>query len=176
MVLTLAACGQSGTTWQEQYDLGIRYLKEGNYQEAILAFTAAIEIDANRTEAYLGRAKAYVSSGNTEENRSNAKADYETVIELDAEGNCISKMIYYTDGSVNIYNYYEYDDHGNILRYTSYKPDGTCHIYEYQSNGNLLSHRTDYPDGRSGIAEFNTEGIMIRHTLYHADGTTIVTE
>lgn len=38
---------ESGTdttlTWQEQYDLGLRYLSEGNYEEAIIAFTAAIE-------------------------------------------------------------------------------------------------------------------------------------
>ncbi len=42
-VLLLAACGQANTpaevvsasaevpTWQEQYDLGLRYLSEGNY-------------------------------------------------------------------------------------------------------------------------------------------------
>ena len=51
LVLGLCVCGQkAGTTptWQEQYDLGIRYLSEGNYQEAILAFTAAIEIDPKR--------------------------------------------------------------------------------------------------------------------------------
>lgn len=35
----------SPASWQEQYDLGVRYLSEGNYEEAILAFTAAIEID-----------------------------------------------------------------------------------------------------------------------------------
>ena len=36
MVLSLAACGQSTQeTWQEQYDLGVRYLSEGNYEEAI---------------------------------------------------------------------------------------------------------------------------------------------
>ena len=48
LILTLAlltACGKKAPTWQEQYDLGIRYLSEGNYQEAILAFTAAISID-----------------------------------------------------------------------------------------------------------------------------------
>lgn len=35
MVLSLAACGQSAQeAWQEQYDLGVRYLSEGNYEEA----------------------------------------------------------------------------------------------------------------------------------------------
>lgn len=51
------------STWQEQYDLGVRYLSEGNYEEAILAFSAAIEIDPMRSEAYIGLADAYVGQG-----------------------------------------------------------------------------------------------------------------
>lgn len=70
-------------TWQEQYDLGVRYLSEGNYQEAIIAFTAAIEIDPKQAPAYVGRGDAYVLSGETEENLTAAKADYEKAIELD---------------------------------------------------------------------------------------------
>ena len=62
LLLSLVACGGKGT-WQEQYDLGMRYLNEGNYQEAVIAFTAAIEIDAKRPEAYLGAAEAYVGLG-----------------------------------------------------------------------------------------------------------------
>lgn len=73
----------SGPTWQEQYDLGIRYLSEGNYKEAILAFTAAIEIDPKQAPAYVGRGDAYVGLGEVEENLAAAKADYETAIELD---------------------------------------------------------------------------------------------
>lgn len=53
-------------TWQEQYDLGVRYLSEGNYQEAIIAFIAAIEIDPMRPEAYLKAAEAYEATGNNE--------------------------------------------------------------------------------------------------------------
>ena len=46
--LALTACGKKATdkitnpgvsmSWQEQYDLGIRLLNEGNYEEAILVF------------------------------------------------------------------------------------------------------------------------------------------
>ena len=90
--LILPACGQGTAgqassaerlTWQEQYDLGVRYLEEGNYEEAIIAFTAAIEIDPKRAPAYVGRGDAYVLSGKTEENLTAAKADYEKAIELD---------------------------------------------------------------------------------------------
>ena len=65
--LLLAACGQGAEAkWQEQYDLGVRYLSEGNYQEAIIAFTAAIEIDPKRSEAYAGAAEAYAAAGDLE--------------------------------------------------------------------------------------------------------------
>lgn len=70
-------------SWQEQYDLGLRYLSEGNYEEAIIAFTAAIEIDPKRAPAYAGRGNAYVLSGEAEENLTAARADYEKAIELD---------------------------------------------------------------------------------------------
>lgn len=92
MVLILSSCGQPANdragigetpSWQEQYDLGIRYLSEGNYEEAIIAFTAAIEIDLKQVLAYVGRGDAYVLSGETEENLTAATADYETAIELD---------------------------------------------------------------------------------------------
>lgn len=87
MCLVLTACaGQSsslGSTWQEQYDLGVRYLSEGNYEEAIIAFSAAIEIDPNRAEAYVGRGDAYLGFGETEENLAAALADYEEALALD---------------------------------------------------------------------------------------------
>ena len=67
MLLSLVACGKSTEAkWQEQYDLGVRYLSDGNYEEAIIAFTAAIEIDPKRPEGYVGLADAYIGMGNYE--------------------------------------------------------------------------------------------------------------
>ena len=65
----LSGCGagqNSVSTWQEQYDLGVRYLSEGNYEEAIIAFTAAIEIDPKQPDAYLKASEAYMGMGDTE--------------------------------------------------------------------------------------------------------------
>ena len=70
VVLLAAACSGASSTengekepdkksWQDYYDLGVRYLSEGNYEEAIIAFTAALEIDPSRPEAYVGRGDAY---------------------------------------------------------------------------------------------------------------------
>ena len=46
-------------SWQEQYDVGMRYLVEGSYMEAIVAFTAAIQIDPKQAAPYNGRAESY---------------------------------------------------------------------------------------------------------------------
>ncbi len=62
LLLSLAACGAKDP-WQEQYDLGMRYLNEGNYQEAVIAFEAAIEIDPKRVEAYSGLSNTYMAMG-----------------------------------------------------------------------------------------------------------------
>lgn len=66
LMLGMVACASSAKSWQEQYDLGMRYLEDGEYEEAILAFGAAIEIDSSRPEAYMGRAEAYIALGEPE--------------------------------------------------------------------------------------------------------------
>lgn len=106
--LLFTACGQQigigngdsggGTSWQEYFDIGMRFLSEGNYEEAIIAFTAAIEIDPKIPEAYFSRGDAYVGAAKlaytgpngtpslSEEAISMCKsaiADYLLVIDLD---------------------------------------------------------------------------------------------
>lgn len=70
IILLLTGCASSAsgsvpgsTDWQEQYDLGIRYLSEGNYKEAVIHFTAAIRIDPKQAEAYQKAAEAYGALG-----------------------------------------------------------------------------------------------------------------
>ena len=85
--LVLGLFGCSGATkpptWQEQYDLGLRYLSEGNYEEAIIAFTAAIEIDPKQALAYVGRGDAYGQLESTKENLTAMAEDYEMALTLD---------------------------------------------------------------------------------------------
>lgn len=71
-IVLLPACGKASKAWQEQYDLGVKYLTEGNYKEAILAFTAAIELDPKQPDAYVGRADAYMGSAELLASGSNA--------------------------------------------------------------------------------------------------------
>ena len=74
LLCSFIACGTTKTvetdesviTWQEQYDIGLRYLTEEKYEEAILAFTAAIGIDPKKAETYEAISKAYIAIGDTD--------------------------------------------------------------------------------------------------------------
>ena len=63
----------------------MKYLSEGSYEEAIIAFTAAIEIDPKRPEAYVGRGDAYVGSASALEaaNQPDAAAERYASAEAD---------------------------------------------------------------------------------------------
>lgn len=105
-ILVLVGCASNALTWQEQYDLGIRYLNEGNYNEAIICFTAAIEIDEKNTSAYISRAHAYLKTNQMEK----ALTDYEKVIEID---NTITEA--YTGIADIYYSQNEYEKTNDIL-------------------------------------------------------------
>lgn len=154
--LGLCACGgnASASTWQEEYDLGVRDLSEGNYEEAILAFTAAIQIDPKRAEAYLARGGAYIASGETEETLSSALADYEKLAELDSR-NVI-------------------DSSGNVRRRSHYNAEGVLvgsFTYTYDAQGrqrivtawNAAGEQVEFgEDSRS----WNEDRTVRRETIY----------
>ena len=75
------ACSKS--PWKEQYELGLKYLTEGNYEEAILSFTAAIEIDPKQPLIYIGRGDSYFAYDELENHFALAITDYETVLDID---------------------------------------------------------------------------------------------
>ena len=146
--------GQEALTWQEQYDLGVRYLSEGDYEQAIIAFTAAIEIDPKRTEAYLGRASAYIGSGETEKNLAAALADYEAVLTLD-EG-CADAWL----GLADVYiRQGDYDKATEVLREALDKvgkdPDIESKLAELEAGGATDSEgrtrRSTHYDGSGAL-------------------------
>ena len=81
LMITLCSCQSKSERWQEQYDLGLRYLEEGNYSEAVIAFSAAIEIDPNQAAAYAGRGDANMGCANFEA----AISDYRSAVEKQPE-------------------------------------------------------------------------------------------
>ena len=162
LLLSLAACSGKGT-WQEQYDLGMRYLNEGNYQEAIIAFTAAIEIDEKRPEGYEGRGRAYVLSGETDENLNAAKSDFEKALELDPS---------YVDAWLDLADIYirlgDFDKAYEILREalekTGNDPSVADKIAEME-RGTIV----DSSDHVRRNSSYNTNGQLESYTLYEYD-------
>ncbi|MBS6644691.1 MAG: hypothetical protein KH366_14030 [Clostridiaceae bacterium] len=58
-----------------QMTLGAKYLTEYNYEEAVIAFTAAIEIAPRFTDAYMGRANAYIGMASVPESSDRAELE-----------------------------------------------------------------------------------------------------
>lgn len=77
LALVLTACGASAKA-KEHYDLGVKYISAGNYQEAILELTQAIEIDGKSYDAYVQRGQAYIALDQSDD----AIADFRTAIAL----------------------------------------------------------------------------------------------
>ena len=81
LLLMLPGCGEKAKTPEEYIDLGVRYLESGDYDAAILQFTALLEIDPKSVDALTGRAQALRALGG-EENLASARTDYEAAMEI----------------------------------------------------------------------------------------------
>lgn len=87
LIITMYGCSSvSDGTWQEHYDLGIKHLADGKYEEAIIEFTAAIKIDNKLVPAYIGRGDSYFAIGG-EESFLNAMNDYENALKIEPQIN-----------------------------------------------------------------------------------------
>lgn len=159
-------CGCNGTveqvplqtpevlTWQEQYDLGIRYLSEGNYEEAVLAFTAAIEIDPKRSEAYVGLADSYIGMGDPDQAKEILQAGLDVVEDserineyLDEHFGVLRELDGYPKmvrGEIdNGYTLTEYDKYGQIISKEWYNKDDKLtseNHYSYDEAGKIITH------------------------------------
>ena len=183
LLLGLCACAQKADTaaWQEQYDLGVKYLSEGNYEEAIIAFTAAIKIDPKNPLAYIGRGGAYVGSGETEENLTAARTDYEKAIELD-ETNVDAWL-----GLADVYiRMGEYDKAGEVLHQALEKTENAPSIADKlaelesgsvsDSSGNI--RRSSHYNGSGALIgyftyTYDSEGFRKTVTAYDAAGNQV---
>lgn len=67
LVAVFTGSGSVSARVKKQIDLGTKYLLEGNYQEAVLAFEKVIRIDPKNVDARLGLAEAYIALDRTED-------------------------------------------------------------------------------------------------------------
>ena len=102
------ACGKNA---QNYIDEGMAFITEENYEEAVIAFTSAIEIEEKSIAAYKGRAQAYAAMNQYE----NAVNDYLTVIEIDPD----DQEAY--DNAIDLY--LKQEDEVNALTYIQQKED-----------------------------------------------------
>ncbi len=163
LAINLCACGQKAPTWQEQYDLGVRYLSEGNYEEAIIAFTAAIEIDPKNVDAFLSRASAYIGSGETEESLAAALADYQSVLELDdtrADAYLGMADVYIRQG--------DYEKALEILKIGMEKAEGSQTISDKinEIERGIIADSSNNIRRKNG---YDTEGHLVSYSLYEYD-------
>lgn len=209
MALALSSCGEktslaepsetaeNAPSWQEQYDLGVRYLSEGNYEEAIIAFSAAIEIDPKPYAAYIGLADSYIGLGDYDQAKDILLSALETVNDSDSiyqylhENFGIQREL---DGypktvrggtSDGGYQITEYDQYGNVVRREWYDENDnltTVDCYSYDEMGKLAIHTKDSSKVTSseGYAKTYTEEFYddqqrlssISEVWIFADGTT----
>ena len=191
LLLSLIACGAKGA-WQEQYDLGMRYLNEGNYQEAVIAFEAAIEIDTKRPEAYLGAAEAYLAADDidaaiailekgyaatNDDTLKNRLDEIKSGTFNDYWGRTKRQSGYDESGALVWYHLYTYDAQGRTASVTSYDAAGnqTNHVdCEYDENGNALvsfGHETDNGTLIRIEKTYNADGLVTKETNIYSDGS-----
>lgn len=166
--LLLAGCAGKETTWQEQYDLGVRYLSEGNYNEAVLAFEAAIQIDSKNELAYIGLIDVYGALQNQEMVRSVLKEALEQCgeteslqqkeEEIQAEERPEQAI---SDVPLEGYPKSERHDYG----------DNYYSIEDFDAYGRKTKEYNHFSDGTYEILEYNEWGEAIISTQYLADDT-----
>ena len=182
LILSLCGCGKKdgGATWQEQYDLGVRYLSEGNYEQAIIAFTAAIEIDPKRVDAYVGRSDAYLGQGSADEYLSAAFTDFETALSLD-DTNADAYL-----GMAEVYIAREQFDEAMEILHQGVEKTGdqrlTDRLAELE-DGNISDYwgrtlKGTHYDGNGAMTcwyeyDYNDQGQCVGTTSYGPDGNQI---
>ncbi|MCR4641277.1 MAG: tetratricopeptide repeat protein [Lachnospiraceae bacterium] len=63
VIIVLSSYGSTEKQYDRQLSLAERYLDELDYDRAVAAFRAAIEIDSSRSDAYIGLAEIYIEEG-----------------------------------------------------------------------------------------------------------------
>lgn len=161
----------AASTWQEQYDLGMRYLSEGNYEEAIIAFTAAIEIDPKRAEAYSGMADVYEAQGDIESLRAILEQGIDATEDdaLEERWRELESQQSAEDVTVTEDPAIQYYDDGAVIQLSEMEVQlletegatidnltAVIEIYLGPVSGTVMSHLSFYGDWSDGTPRYNT--------------------
>ena len=200
LLLSFTSCSKAEATWKEQYDLGLKYAKEARYDEAVLAFTKALEIDPKQAPVYIALAEVYVHQGDytaarstldkavteigqTEEltqakdkldkQQNSQNNSHQAATPDNMEGVVRTEREDYDDGSYVIMGF---DAGGNIICQYNYTADGTLDhfwVCDYDDNGNMIRDNCYNAHGtlsHYNIYTYDASGNRLRSDLYDADG------
>ncbi len=67
LIIALSGCSKAEAGWQDQYDLGLKYVSKAEYEEAIVAFTKTLEIDPKQPVIYMRMADVYIATGDNQQ-------------------------------------------------------------------------------------------------------------
>lgn len=159
----------------KQLELGQKYLEEMKYEEAVVAFNNAIEIDPMNADAYLGLVEVYIRTGDFDKAYEYAAKGYE----LTGDERLQEKMDMIESGNITASNgwvmkqcYYDYEYDLGFLGYVTWTHDmqgrvETTSIYDknnqliatgdnqYDENGNLVVKYVGTP-----IYSFDSHGAV----------------
>ena len=161
MMLSFTACGtKAEATWQEHYDLGLKYVNEAKYEEAILAFNKALEIDPKPAPVYIALAEVYVRQENytaAQETLDKAITEIGETEELLAEKENLNDK--QTPQNNNISGEGE-----------APQPSAPASSAE-EVPGVVRTERNDDGDGSYRIKGYDSQGYLICKYWYNADGS-----
>lgn len=165
----IAFRGGSSKNLAAQLDLGNRYLEDMDYEQAVVAFTKAIQIDPMSVEAHLGLVEAYIRSGEFEEALEAAKKGYE----LTKDARLKEKVDMIESGSI-------FDSLGREMKTMFYDQNGDVSAWvthAYNARGEVLAIAYDRTGKETGRfeGEFDEEGRMINRYGYRVppDGSGV---
>ncbi len=201
VLLAVAICvlisGRITSPFEKQLELGYKYLQEGNYEEAILAFEKAIEINPKKADGYLGIAEAHIRCNNFDkaleilkaglektngnENIAKKLAEIESGNIKDSDGKVRKET--WRDGSGNItnYNIMNYNLDGKLVETLYYTGDGSLsgtQVSEYDTSGDIIRENESvyFDDGSSQedstIYQYDGNGEMVKKEYYTNDELT----
>lgn len=189
-----ALLGGNTDPWQEQYDLGMRYLSDGDYEEAVLAFLAAIDIDPNRPEAYKRAAKAYVKLDDYESAREILQQgieetdDEDLMEELEELEEEMAEEFGGASAGGSAWGDNEPTEEEPIVTvYLATRMEKTIYgettnvwveTFGYDLQGNMVERIQYKPDGGRNFTEYmeyDDEGRMIRRTYQGSSSTYVYT-
>ena len=184
IVCVFIATGSDQRKLDSLLDMGDKYLSELDYEQAIVAYEAAIAIDPKCEEAYLALAEAHLQMGNYEAavdvlgqgiGETNSAKLIARLEELSGTADGAGEDIQYMDDGRYIIS--EYDEDGKRIKSIEYSADDRMlSASEYDGNGNVVKYTHYFEDGtvdQDVVCEYDESGVILKRTTtwYKRDGS-----